>query len=78
MVFHQAFRARHLRKNGFDGEVQHGVPSSVSRETSLNNAFARSTNRLTYIASATIVIVVALSHGDKNDAGALAKNHRVI
>ena len=47
MVSHQAFRPRHLRKTGFDGEVRHGVTSGVSRETSLNHAFARSRNRPT-------------------------------
>ena len=42
MVLHQAFRARHLRTTGFGGEVRHGVTSGVSRETSLNYAFAQS------------------------------------
>ena len=45
----QAFRARHLRKAGFDSKARHGVTSGVSRETSLNNAFARSNNHQTWL-----------------------------
>ena len=33
-VLHQAFRARHVRKNNIGGEVRHGVTSGVSYETS--------------------------------------------
>ena len=36
MVLHQAFRARPVRNKGIGGEVQHGVTSGVSCETSLN------------------------------------------
>jgi hypothetical protein len=45
MVLHRAFRARHPLKNGFGGEVRHGVTSSVSRETSVTNVFAGSKNQ---------------------------------
>ena len=46
MVLHRAFRARHLRKNGFGGELRHGsITSGVSRETSVKNVLAGSNNQ---------------------------------
>ena len=49
MVLLQAFRARRVRRNGIGGEVRYGVTSGISRETSLNDAFARSSNQQTSI-----------------------------
>ena len=40
MVLHRAFPARCERKTGVGGEVWHGVPSEVSRETSSNENVA--------------------------------------
>ena len=62
MVLPHAFRARHLRNTGFGSEVRHGVTSSVSRETSSTQAFARSlVNACEYHAYLAIYLPIYLS-----------------